>query len=469
VTDSFPAAGDSTITFRFLHALLLHEAGHLDEAKSAYLAILTLDSTHLDTLTYLGALLRDANYLTAAATVFHRIIAHHPRETAGHVGLANVLVDRGDFAAARPHYEAALALDSNCALAHQGLAVVLMELREEESAWIHGRKGFAGRSYPSNPYRGRGTPVSLLVLNSVAGGNIPLRKTIDDRVFLTTMLVTEFHDPVVPLPSHQVVLNAIGDADYCREGLRSAMAMVEKTNAPILNPPQAVARTGRAENARRFAEIGGVVTPKMAVLPRETLAKSEVFDDLQARGFQFPLLLRALGFQAGKHFVKVERPDGLATALSNLPGRQFAVVQFLDARSSDGKIRKYRVMMIDGKLYPLHAAVSSHWKIHYFSADMAERPEHRAEDEAFLLDMPRILGHAAVAALDRVRVALGLDYAGVDFSLNSAGDVLLFEANATMVVLPPEPGDKWAYRRPPVQRVLDAVTAMLLSRIETVP
>jgi hypothetical protein len=63
-----------------------------------------------------------------------------------------------------------------------------------------------------------------------------------------------------------------------------------------------------------------------------------------------------------------------------------------------------------------------------------------------------------------VRDALGLDYGGIDFGLDAAGNVLLFEANATMVVNPPEPDPRWDYRRTPVERVLAAVRTMLATR-----
>ncbi len=121
-------------------------------------------------------------------------------------------------------------------------------------------------------------------------------------------------------------------------------------------------------------------------------------------------------------------------------------------------------MMIDGQLYPLHLAISKDWKIHYFTADMADNPAHRAEDAAFLEDMPAVLGDRAVEALTRVQTTLGLDYAGIDFGLSADGDVLLFEANATMVVNPPEPDERWAYRRPAVDRIFAAVRKMILSR-----
>jgi tetratricopeptide (TPR) repeat protein len=449
---------------RLERAGLLHQLGRTDDAKQAYLAILAQDPTDLDALTQFGALLRDTDYRSAACTVFRQAILHHPRRAVGPVLLGNTLLDQGDYPGARAQFQEALALDPGCREAHQGMATALMELREEELAWEHGRKGFTGRAHLTNPFRGSGQPVSVLVLNSAAGGNIPLRRNLDDQLFQSTMLLAEFHDPAAPLPPHQLAFNAIGDADYCQRGLDAAAALLRHSRAPLINAPAAVARTGRAENARRLAGIPGLVTPRTVMLTRAALAAADAEQRLRAEGLAFPLLVRSLGFQAGKHFVKVESPQGLAEALAGLPGRDFAAIEFLDARDADGRIRKYRVMMIDGRLYPLHAAVSSNWKIHYFSADMADTPAHRAEDEAFLQDMPRVLGAAALAALQGVQAALGLDYAGVDFSLGADGQVLLFEANATMVILPPGPGEAWAYRREPVQRVLDALTAMLLAR-----
>jgi len=121
-------------------------------------------------------------------------------------------------------------------------------------------------------------------------------------------------------------------------------------------------------------------------------------------------------------------------------------------------------MMIDGQIYPLHVAISSHWKIHYFTAEMADNPEHRAEDAAFLERMPAVLGPLAMNALQRIQSTLGLDYAGIDFGLNAKGEVLLFEANATMVVNPPDPDERWSYRLPAYQRIHAAVQKMLIER-----
>jgi hypothetical protein len=171
----------------------------------------------------------------------------------------------------------------------------------------------------------------------------------------------------------------------------------------------------------------------------------------------------------GRHFLRIETIAELPAALAELPGDDLTILRYLDARGPDGKARKYRVMMIDGGLYPLHVAISSHWKIHYFTADMADNPAHRAEDAAFLENMPAVLGPRAMAALAGIQSQLGLDYAGIDFGLSADGDILFFEANATMVVTPPEAEEKWAYRRPAVERIHTAVRNMLMRRSGSLP
>jgi hypothetical protein len=154
----------------------------------------------------------------------------------------------------------------------------------------------------------------------------------------------------------------------------------------------------------------------------------------------------------------------VSAAVAALPGDDLLAIAFLDARGADGQTRKYRVMFIDGVLYPLHLAIARDWKVHYFTSDMVERPEHRAEEAAFLADMRGTLGGQVVAALERIRDTLGLDYGGVDFGVSEAGELLLFEANATMVLVPPDDDARFAYRGEAVARALDAVTTMIRSR-----
>jgi hypothetical protein len=83
--------------------------------------------------------------------------------------------------------------------------------------------------------------------------------------------------------------------------------------------------------------------------------------------------------------------------------------------------------------------------------------------------MPKLLGPRAMAALTAIQATLGLHYAGIDFGLAPDGSLLLFEANATMVINPPDPNPIWDYRRPAINAALNAAHQMLTRRISPPP
>ena len=271
-------------------------------------------------------------------------------------------------------------------------------------------------------------------------------------------------DPRASLPPHELIFNAIGDADLCQPALQAATRLIARATVPVINDPRAVKKTGRIDNATRLRGVPGVVTARTTALLREVLVGADGVAALTERGHVFPLLLRSPGYHTGRNFILVESENELAAAASSLPGDELLAIEYLDARGQDGSARKYRVMMVAGKIYPLHLAISRNWKVHYFTSDMAEQPDHRVEEAIFLSDMQAALGDRAMRALQGIRDALGLDYAGVDFGLSPDGDLLLFEANATMVIAVPGPDERWAYRRAAISAIIDAVVAMIMRK-----
>ncbi len=453
---------DAEVALRFERATLLARLGRDLEARSDHLRILALQPTHRMNLINLGRLLTGMGRLKAAQLVYTEAVRQYPDDLVARVNLGAVLLERNEDAAAREHYEAALRIDPEFPQAHGGMYYALSRLGEPEAALAHQRIAFGRQNLIPKPFRGPSDPVPVLLLVSSTGGNTPIEKLLDDRVFQTYIVVADFYDGMPRLPPHRLIVNGIGDADVSAAALIAAESLTAAASVPVLNPPSAVLATGRCQNALRLGALAGVTTPATATFPHALLAGPDGAAALLRNGFTFPLLLRAPGFHMGRHFVRVDSPEELPAAVAELPGPDLLAMEYLDASGHDGLVRKFRVMMVDGELYPLHLAISRNWKIHYFSADMADNRENRAEDAMFLADMPSVLGPKAMAALKSIQAALALDYAGVDFGLNRNGDILLFEANATMVVLHPDEGEQWDYRRPAVERIHAAVHRMLL-------
>jgi hypothetical protein len=462
--DQALARDPDAVDARAERAGLLREQGRFEDAKRDYLELLRRRPTDFAALNDFGTLVLDAGYSEAARSLFGEAVRHHPDNPNGHVNLANLLFLIDEQAAARAHFAAALKIDPGHIHAHRGMGNLLAALGDEVGARTHRDKGFKGHALTDLPYRGEGTPIRVLLLVAAAGGNIPTRSLLDDRQFQTSVLVTEYAEPNVELPPHDLVFNSIGDADLCREALEAARAIVKQTTRPVINHPAHVLKTGRATNVARLRNLPNLVVPRMAKLPKRTLMRTDAATKIAGDGFVFPLLIRAPGFHTGHHFAHVETPEELAAAVKNFPGDDVWLIERLDARDDAGLYRKYRVMFVDGTLYPLHLAISRDWKVHYFTADMADSLDNRAKDAAFLTDMPGAIGPGAMAGLERIRSALDLDYGGIDFAVNQQGDILFFEANATMVVYPPVLDPKWAYRRPAVEAVLAAVRTMLVGR-----
>ncbi len=448
----------------FERAGLFREQGLFEEAKRDYLEVLRRKPTDFGALNDFATLVLNAGYKEAARSLYSEAVRHHPDNPMGHANLANLLFLLGEQEQARVHFEAVLRIDPDHIHAHRGMGNLLAEAGDETAARRHRDKAFKNHFLTTLPYRGDRKPVSILLLVSAAGGNIPASPILDDRTFQASVLVTEYDDPKMPLPHHDLVFNSIGDADLCREGLEAACSLLARTDRPVINHPGAVLKTGRAANAERLRGLPNVIVPHMATLPRRLLAGPEAAATVAGNGFAFPLLVRAPGFHTGRYFVRVENLQGLAAAVAKLPGDDVWLIEQLDARDADGMFRKCRLMIIDRKIYPLHLAISRNWKVHYFKADMAESAENRTKDAAFLEDMASVVGQRGMAALERINATLDLDYGGIDFAVNAQGDILLFEANATMVLVPLSPEPKWDYRRPAFDKVFAAVRTMLMQR-----
>jgi hypothetical protein len=325
---------------------------------------------------------------------------------------------------------------------------------DEVEAYRHFQSAIALQPVIVWPYRGTAPAQRVIEFRSAIArdANTNTSGLFDPSIFATTTIYLEYWNPEQPFPPHHAVFNAISEADTAGPALRVAELFARRTSARVFNQPRHIAPTGRLDTARRLAAIPGVRTPRIEPLSRDAV----VWVD-------YPALLRSPGFHNGRYFELVESTSELARALERVPGDLLWAMEFIDTRDSDGYFRKYRVMTIGGKLYPLHLAVSTHWKVHYFSAPMSEQPQHRSEEALFLAGMESVVGVSAMRALHEISRVQNLDYGGIDFTIDREGKVVVFEANATMAVLSPGDDPIWDYCRPAIERVKSAVTEMLLS------
>ena len=294
----------------------------------------------------------------------------------------------------------------------------------------------------------------LLVLVSPLCSNMQFRTFIRDDDFHVTRFFAESYEDAMDVPDCAAVLVAIANADLSLRALQKARKIVARIAKPCINRPEALAVTGRLETYRRLHGLEGCIVPHVTLMPRNA----------DYSWHELPLLLRVPGYHGGRKFKIMTSFDMLPEILARLPGDELLAIPYIDTRSADGRFRKYRVMSINGRLYPIHLAIAYEWNVHYYSSAMHEHAEFRAEEARFLENMHAVLGSTVIANLEKLFRILDLDYAGIDFSLNTDHEIVVFEANAGMVVVEPDADEKWNYRRPAALAAREAARQMVLER-----
>jgi glutathione synthase/RimK-type ligase-like ATP-grasp enzyme len=255
-----------------------------------------------------------------------------------------------------------------------------------------------------------------------------------------------------------VVFNMLCNADDGRDILPQALELVERLGRPTINHPRLIMQTDRATVAQRLAGIAGCVVPRTTRMAGAALADAAV-----RAAFRLPLLVRVAGTHGGDDFDKFDNWDAIAAFVSGNLGADYYLIDYVDYRSADGFFRKYRVIFVDGDILPYHLAIHDDWKVHHFRTDMANHAWMRQEEERFLADMDSVFNAAQQDALRAMAKATGLDYGGVDCGLDRDGRIVVFEANASMLVHD-EKDATFAYKNPYIARIKDAFEAMVSRR-----
>jgi glutathione synthase/RimK-type ligase-like ATP-grasp enzyme len=464
VVEAELTANPADVALLYERARILAALGRREEARDTFYAVIGIETTHYGALVDVGVLLYDMGEYDQAIGLYRQIVRLFPNRPLARVNFGQMLWEKGELEAAREQYQAAVDMDPHSVLGHQGLAVVLTALGDDAGAEPHRLIAFARHPIRTLRFRGTQEPIRVLQIVSAIGGNVPAISFFDDVTFQLSSLFGDYYDPQRGVPVHHFIFNSVGDADMCPVALAAAGGIIAGARCPVINQPAAVAMTARSINADRLSRIEGVVSAKMALLARASLEREGALWSLAAQGFEPPFLLRAPGFHTGQYFERVEGADDFAAAVAAIPGSAVLAMQYIDSASADGLFRKYRVMIIDGVLYPLHLAIARHWKVHYAHSDMADEQGYRDEEAAFLNNMPAILGTHVMGTLERVRDMLGLDYAGIDFAIAAEGRTVVFEANATMNIIGHDKAEGFGYRTAAVKTIRDAVRAMLLDR-----
>jgi hypothetical protein len=351
-------------------------------------------------------------------------------------------------------FRLALSIDPASVAVHQNLASVLELDGNTIEAQHHRDEAYRRQNLfiddTTNTVR------TVLILCTAATGNTPFDFLLPQSRNRRIKWMMEYAtlNQLERMPAYDIVFNAIGDHDVVAVTQESVQRFLAICDKPVINLPERIAHTTRDQTPALLKDIPQILVPLTARLAGGHLKDSQINP---------PLLLRPVGSHGGRGQQLLTDAAALTAAETDTEAEMY-VSAYYDYRSHDGYYRKYRVIFIDGQPYPYHLAISEHWQVHYINADMLQHPWKLDEEQRFLANPAQALGMSGMEALKTVGRRIGLDYFGIDLSVLPDGRLLIFEANATMLVHTENFHPQLKFKNPYVQKIIDAFDALLARR-----
>ena len=300
------------------------------------------------------------------------------------------------------------------------------------------------------------------------GGNTPLEFLLQGSdIELATFYVVPGMPLPDPMPDHDVAIVVAPDGDAARPSLLAIEALVSHWPRPVLNLPANIRMLDRDQLYQRLKGIPGLEIPATARVTASQL-QDLISETLQLRDCladgEFPLIIRPIGSHAGYGLAKIADRTALAEYLAARDETEFFISRFIDYSSADGNFRKYRIVMVDGRPYACHMAIAEEWKVWYLNADMALSVPHRTEEAMFMLEFDQKFAVRHASALKETISRIGLDYVAIDCAETRDGSLLVFEADNTAIVHDMDPPSVYPYKSSQMQKIFEAVQAMLTRR-----
>jgi glutathione synthase/RimK-type ligase-like ATP-grasp enzyme len=295
--------------------------------------------------------------------------------------------------------------------------------------------------------------------------NTPLEFLLENSDVELQMLYLAPDLPLPFLPEHDVLFVAIGQSDANTPLLVDIAHALQSWPRPVFNMPDRIALLSRDSACALLHSAPGVMMPQTARVLRQALAQIGLgqlpLADHLLDG-AFPLIVRPVDSHAGRGLVKLDEPADIAAYLQDIPQDEFYLSRFVDYRGADGLFRKCRIVLIGGRPFVCHMAISGNWMIHYLNAGMTESAEKCAEEARFMECFDEEFALKHTAAFRAIYERMGLDYLGIDCAETPDGRLLIFEVDSNMVVHALDPVDKFPYKQPQMQKVFAAFRQMLL-------
>ncbi len=261
-------------------------------------------------------------------------------------------------------------------------------------------------------------------------------------------------------PPHDVAFVAVAESETNARVLARLKHLLGGWHRPVMNNrPEMIASLTRDGVSAKFVDAPMILSPAAARMARDDLdrvARGQEPLGASTEGLDFPVVIRPIGTHAGDGMDRLASSAELASYLAAEQADRFYVSPFIAYHGPDQLYAKQRIVLIDGRPFASHQAISEHWMVHYLSAGMAENAAKREIEADWMLRFDEDFAARHAEAFRTLYERIGLDYFGIDCAELPDGRLLLFELDVAMVVHDMDGADLYPYKKPAMRKLFDA-------------
>jgi len=434
------------------------------DAEQCFRRALSAKNDYFEAWINLGMTLADLTLWNEAQICYQRACELNPMSETALTLFGGLLTKLSMAEEALPILERLVALSPHSSDALVALGNCLIKLKQSERAWEIYRRARELRLLTTWSAKQDHPDFSVVLLDTPMAGSTPMDYLLSsanyERHFYCVLPGDAPHLDFVESKA-EVVMNMIADADNGKDILPFALQVADALDRPIVNHPRKVLNTARDVISGQLSKIPHCLSPRTHRTTGAALLALEDGESLD--GFKPPLLVRLAGTHGGDALDLFHDWGSIRSFVGEQREADFYVSDYIDYRSLDGFFRKYRLIYVDGEVFPYHLAIHTDWKVHYFRTGMGEHDWMRWEEEAFLANPVEVFGVRRWEALKAIALTTSLDYCGIDCGLYGDDEIVVFETNAAMLVHD-EKEDKFTYKNVFIERIRYAFEQMLLKR-----
>ena len=430
------------------------------EAEACALKTIALEDKSSEAWSNLGIILTATERPEEALQAYDRALTDNPAYAGAWLAKAMTLFELKRYDEALPACDQALKLDAGKHEALYTKSLILKELQRPDEAQKTYWKSLDMRVAASPVFmaerRATQKADALIISQNPAVddslksfetlhllcSNFPgqLARHFQEDFHFTYVFVGDATSPSarnkIPQPDFVINNHANGELILSKGSFSELTGLFDSFGVPVVNHPTQAIQTTRDTSANLLENIPGVLVPKTLRFSSVGKTREELLQEIENQ-YDYPLITRTLAAQESVGMSKADSREALVAALDSSLPEKFFVTEFVDRRGGNKFFRKIRAAIVRDEIVIVRVDFDTYWNVH--GRKSAKRVPFYLENAYLLDEEKRIcndpeaeLGRSAMQSLRAIRDRIPLDVFGIDFDVDADGQVVFYEANATM-------------------------------------